>query len=127
MPVFSSSPTPTAAAIAAAVAAIGGVVAPLPQALQGLGWPYRSRSAIHARRVAGTLPVTPRRLGGRWVVYARDAARLFEAGSPHTDESPSVASSRRGPGRPRKRTSTRNCDELSPRATPPAYPAGGAP
>lgn len=125
MPVFSPSPSPTA--IAAAVAAIGGVVAPLPRALQGLGWPYRSRSAIHARRVAGTLPITPRRLGGRWVVYARDVASLFEVDTPQTDEPPPATPPRRGPGRPRKLASTSIHNEPFPNAGRPPYTDGGAP
>jgi len=93
----------TPAAIAAATEAIGGVVAPLNRALRGLGWPYMSRSAIHARRVAGTLPVAPRRLGRRWVVYARDAAPMFEGVAGDSDEMCSLVPHRR-PGRPRKRT-----------------------
>jgi hypothetical protein len=100
MPAIASSPTPSA--VAAASAAIGGAVVPLGSALERLGWPYLSRSSIHARLLAGTLPVTPRRLGGRWVVYAMDAARLFEAGAPTSGELPVPAPSRRGPGRPRK-------------------------
>lgn len=125
MSISSSSPTPTP--LAAATAAIGGAVAPLPRALKGLGWPYLSRSAVHARRVAGTLPVTPRRLGGRWVVYARDAAQLFETGGPPVNESPPQTSPRRGPGRPRKLASTNIHNELFPQAARSAYPAQGAP
>lgn len=125
MSTSSSSPSPTA--IAAAVAAIGGVVAPLPRALQGLGWPYRSRSAIHARRVAGTLPITPRRLGGRWVVYARDVATLFEVDTPQIDESPPPVLPRCGPGRPRKRASASIHDELTSQATHSVIASGGAP
>lgn len=125
MPVFSPSPSPTA--IAAAVAAIGGVVAPLPRALEGLGWPYRSRSAIHSRRIAGTLPVTPRRLGGRWVIYASDAARLFEVAPLQTDESPPAAPSRRGPGRPRKRASAPLPDAYATPVGRSPYQTGGQP
>jgi len=88
-------------AVIAAHAALGGAVVPLAAALVALGWPYLSRSSIHARRLAGTLPVVPRRLGGRWVVYATDAAPLFEREEPVVGSSP-AASSRRGPGRPRK-------------------------
>lgn len=88
-------------AVAAAHAALGGAVVPLAAALVALGWPYLSRSSIHSRRLAGTLPVMPRRLGGRWVVYAADAAQLFEREEP-TASKPQAVSSRRGPGRPRK-------------------------
>jgi hypothetical protein len=95
----------TPAAVTAAAEAIGGLVAPLNRALRGLGWPYLSRSAIHARRIAGTLPVVPQRLGGRWVVYAKDVARMFEdvtsAASGSNNEPPAVVP-HRGPGRPRK-------------------------
>lgn len=91
---------PSLSALAAATTAIGGACAPLNRALRGLGWPYLSRSSIHARRVAGTLPVVTRQLGGRWVVYASDAARLFETADA-IDEAPAMAV-RRGPGRPRK-------------------------
>lgn len=95
-----SASAPRSTALAAAAEAIGGVCAPLNRALRGLGWPYMSRSAIHARRVAGTLPVVTRQLGGRWVVYAKDAACLFETGEMVEDEP--AAPVRRGPGRPRK-------------------------
>lgn len=120
-----SVPSPTA--LAAATAAIGGACAPLNLALRGLGWPYLSRSAIHARRVAGTLPVMPKRLGGRWVIYARDAAELFEIRTPPVDESSPVASPRRGPGRPRKRASTGIHNEPFPHAGHPPYTGGGTP
>lgn len=93
---------PTPAAITAAAKAIGGIVAPLSRALRGLGWPYMSRSAIHARRVAGTLPVTPRRLGRRWVMYAKDVATLFERAAGGTEDEVHLLAPRRGPGRPRK-------------------------
>lgn len=93
-----SNPSPSA--LAAAAAAIGGACAPLNRALRGLGWPYLSRSAVHARRVAGTLPVVTRQLGGRWVVYASDAARLFEAAD--AIEKAPATPAHRGPGRPRK-------------------------
>lgn len=100
-----SNPTsaPTPHALAAATEAIGGVCVPLAEALRRLGWPYRSRSAVHARRLSGTLPVVPRQLGSRWVVYACDAAKLFETGAAAIEEQRSTpASLRRGPGRPRK-------------------------
>jgi len=97
---MSSAPSPTA--VAAAHAALGGAVVPLATALVAIGWPYLSRSAIHARRVAGTLPVMPRRLGGRWVVYAVDAAPLFAREEPKT-ATLFAAPAHRGPGRPRKR------------------------
>lgn len=93
---------PTPAAITAAAKAIGGIVAPLNRALRGLGWPYMSRSAIHARRVAGTLPVVPRQLGRRWVVYAQDAAPMFERVTGGTDDEARSLAPHRGPGRPRK-------------------------
>lgn len=93
-----SSPT----AVAAATEAIGGACVPLTKALTRLGWPFLSRSAIHARRVAGTLPVMPRRLGARWVVYAVDAAPLFAREDPKTATLFAVPA-HRGPGRPRKR------------------------
>lgn len=96
--------TPTAAAVAAAAKAIGGIVAPLNRALRGLGWPYLSRSAIHARRIAGTLPVVPQRLGGRWVIYAKDAAPLFESVAGGTEDEVHTVATPRGLGRPRKRT-----------------------
>lgn len=99
------APTPTPAAIAAATAALGGSVVPLNRALRDLGWPYLSRASIHARRLAGTLPVTPRRLGSRWVVFARDAATLFEPELVMFDER--VPPPRRRPGRPRKVESSR--------------------
>lgn len=124
---YAPSPSPTPTAIAAATAAIGGAVVPLPLALQGLGWPYLSRSAIHARRIAGTLPVRPKRLGGRWVVYARDVARLFEVDPLQTDESPPAPPPRRGPGRPRKLASTSIHNEPFPPAGHPPYTDGGEP
>jgi hypothetical protein len=104
MSTFAPSPTPKA--IAAAVEALGGSVVPLNSGLRRLGWPFLSRSAVHARRLAGTLPVAPKRLGCRWVIYARDAAPLFETGAAVAEE-PVTASQpplRRGPGRPRKLT-----------------------
>lgn len=102
MPVVATAPNP--AALTAATAAIGGACVPLAEALRKLGWPYLSRSAIHARRLAGTLPVAPRQLGSRWVVYACDAARLFERSAGAAEEPVVLASQRRGPGRPRKQT-----------------------
>lgn len=123
---YVTPPSPTPTAIAAATAAIGGAVVPLPLALQGLGWPYLSRSAIHARRIAGTLPVMPKRLGGRWVIYARDAAELFEIREPQIDESPPPIQPRRRPGRPRKLASMSIHDELSPQAARAAHTSGGA-
>lgn len=96
------APVSTPAAIAAAAEAIGGIVSPLRRALRGLGWPYLSRSAIHSRRVAGTLPIVPQRLGGRWVVYAKDAAPLFEGVAGGTDDEVRSLVPHRGPGRPRR-------------------------
>lgn len=98
---MSATPSPTA--VAAAHAALGGAVSPLSAALVALGWPYLSRSAVHARRISGTLPVAPRRIGGRWFVFAVDAAPLFEGDGPSTTEVPTTAA-HRGPGRPRKVT-----------------------
>ena len=91
----------SATAVAAATEAIVGACVPLTQALTRLGWPFLFRSAIHARRVAGTLPVMPRRLGGRWVVCAVDAVPLFAREEPKTGTLFSLPT-HRGPGRPRK-------------------------
>jgi hypothetical protein len=92
-----------ATAVAAATETIGGACVPLTKALTRLGWPFLSRSSIHARRVAGTLPVMPRRLGGRWVVYAVDAAPLFAREQPKAGTLIAVPA-HRGHGRPRKRS-----------------------
>lgn len=105
MSTLESAPSP--AAVAAATEVLGGSVVPLNRALRALGWPFLSRSAVHSRRLAGTLPVTPRQLGCRWVVFACDAARLFEGSAGAAGEPVALTPQRRGPGRPRKQVQAR--------------------
>lgn len=87
-------------ALAAAIALLGGALAPLAVALQKIGWPGRNRSGIHRHRRDGTLPVRAEKIGGRLYVTAGAVADLLRGASlPPVDPQPTR---RRGPGRPRK-------------------------
>lgn len=96
----------SSAALAAALTLLGAPAVPLRAAADRLGWPCRSHAALAHRLSAGTLPVRPRKLSGRWFVLAADLA--VQLAYPHTfglpegqNESARTASQRR-PGRPRK-------------------------
>lgn len=97
------------AALAQAIALLGAPAVPLRVAAKRLQWPCRSRAALAHRLVAGTLPVSARRLGGRWFVLAADVAvQLSEPtafGRPDVriESAPAPAVAPRRPGRPRKR------------------------
>lgn len=95
------------AALSAAIDLLGGPAAPLRIAAKRLHWPCVSRAALHNRLAAGTLPVRPRKLGGRWYVLAADLAiQLADPAAfgrldvqAHVTQAPVKG----GPGRPRKR------------------------
>ena len=102
---FSDSPSP--AALGAAIALLGAPAVPLRAAAERLAWPCQSKPALHRRLVAGTLPLPPRRLSGRWFVLAVDlAVQLSDpeafGRSDVQIESAAPAAAPRRPGRPRK-------------------------
>lgn len=88
------------AALAAAIALLGGAIAPLAVALKKIGWPGRNRAGIHRHLRDGTLPVRAQKIGGRLYVTAGSVADLLR--STPTPPSNAVVPVRRGPGRPRK-------------------------
>lgn len=90
-------------ALAAAISVLGGAVVPLNVAIRRLGLKI-NRRAVHARRLAGTLPVEPTQIGRNWFVTAGAAAVLFRAGNAAPAMPPPAPSPRRGPGRPRGTT-----------------------
>ena len=96
------------AALAQAIALLGAPAVPLRVAAKRLQWPCQSRAALAHRLVAGTLPLPPRRLSGRWFVLAADlAVQLSEPtafGHPdvQSESTPAPAVTSRRPGRPRK-------------------------
>ena len=87
-------------AVAAAIAVLGGALVPLNLGIKRLGLDI-NRRAIHARRLAGTLPVKPTQIGRNWFVTAGEAAVLFRTDSAPTALPPPAPPLRRGPGRPR--------------------------
>jgi len=92
-------------AIAAAIAVLGGAIVPINQAIKRLGL-HINRRAVHARRVAGTLPVEPTKIGEKWFITAGAAAVLFRTGTalPVSVTPLPAPPPRRGPGRPRGTT-----------------------
>lgn len=90
-------------ALAAAISVLGGAVVPLNVGMKRLGLTI-NRRAVHARRVAGTLPVEPTQIGRNWFITAGAAAALFRAGNAAPVMSPPAPSPHRGPGRPRGTT-----------------------
>ena len=90
-------------ALAAAISVLGGAVVPLNVAIQRLGLTI-NRRAVHARRLAGTLPVEPTQIGRNWFVTAGAAAVLFRASGAEPELPPPATPTHRGPGRPRGTT-----------------------
>lgn len=88
-------------ALAAAISVLGGAVVPLNVAIRRLGLTI-NRRAVHARRLAGTLPVEPTQYGRNWFVTAGAAAVLFRASG--AELPPPGTPTHRGPGRPRGTT-----------------------
>lgn len=86
-------------ALDAAINLLGGAVAPLAVALEKIGWPGRNRAGIHRHLKAGTLPVTPEKIGDRYYVTAASVAKLLRESTPRLTPPPPV---RRRPGRPPK-------------------------
>lgn len=97
---------PSPAMVSAAVAILGGPLVPVNDAAKRLFWPCQSKSSIHHRILAGTLPLPPRRVAGRWFIAAADLAVQLATPTEHgrldvQTHVPSAAP-HRGPGRPRK-------------------------
>jgi hypothetical protein len=90
-------------ALAAAFAVLRGAIVPMLLGFQRLGFDI-NRRAIHARLLAGTLPVQPVRMGRNWFITAGAAAALFRSGGVAPAAALPPPSPRRGPGRPRGTT-----------------------
>lgn len=87
-------------ALAAAIALLGGALAPLAIALKKIGWPGKNRAGIHRHLRCGTLPVRTVKIGGRIYVTAGAVAELLRESPPPP---PAVnPPTRRGRGRPPK-------------------------
>lgn len=93
-------------ALNAALGLLGAPQVPVAEAATKLHWPCRTSAAIRNRISAGTLPLPPRRVGGRWYITAADLAWQLsgsEAGGCIDVETPAPsAAAPRRPGRPRK-------------------------
>lgn len=96
--------SPIDPALVAAIQLLRGAIVPLNVAMERLGW-RGNRRAIHARLIAGTLPVRAEKHGRNWFVTAGAVADLLRSGvAPSAPPPPPADPPRRRPGRPRGTT-----------------------